>query len=115
MPKLLSARPPLDAVEERRIRKLAGARHAPADWIRRADRKSTRLNSSHDNISYAVFCLKKIRTERVILVAEQIQVDAGNRRRHGEQLLVGVAAQDVLRHDTLPLVAILAWPPQRGR
>src|SRR3712207_8392642 len=23
------------------------------------DRKSTRLNSSHDNISYAVFCLKK--------------------------------------------------------
>src|SRR5438445_3031987 len=26
---------------------------------RRADRKSTRLNSSHANISYAVFCLKK--------------------------------------------------------
>src|SRR3712207_751770 len=26
------------------------------DW---ADRKSTRLNSSHANISYAVFCLKK--------------------------------------------------------
>src|SRR2546428_10153194 len=25
----------------------------------RADRKSTRLNSSHDQISYAVFCLKK--------------------------------------------------------
>jgi predicted ArsR family transcriptional regulator len=36
MPKLLFARPPLDAAEERRIRKLAGARHAPADWIRRA-------------------------------------------------------------------------------
>src|SRR3712207_8214044 len=32
------------------------------DWHRcqlRADRKSTRLNSSHANISYAVFCLKK--------------------------------------------------------
>src|SRR3712207_8104899 len=27
-----------------------------ADW---RDRKSTRLNSSHANISYAVFCLKK--------------------------------------------------------
>src|SRR2546421_370636 len=27
----------------------------------RPDRKSTRLNSSHDQISYAVFCLKKIR------------------------------------------------------
>ena len=25
----------------------------------KADRKSTRLNSSHANISYAVFCLKK--------------------------------------------------------
>src|SRR3954453_14269840 len=36
MPKLLFARPPADAVEERRIRTLAGARHAPADWIRRA-------------------------------------------------------------------------------
>src|SRR2546428_6345441 len=28
-------------------------------WRLRADRKSTRLNSSHDQISYAVFCLKK--------------------------------------------------------
>src|SRR5690348_17728657 len=27
--------------------------------IERADRKSTRLNSSHPSISYAVFCLKK--------------------------------------------------------
>src|SRR3712207_7567332 len=27
--------------------------------IRAVDRKSTRLNSSHANISYAVFCLKK--------------------------------------------------------
>src|SRR5215203_6615164 len=31
---------------------------ARAAW-RRRDRKSTRLNSSHANISYAVFCLKK--------------------------------------------------------
>src|SRR5258707_11617199 len=30
-----------------------------ATWGRKADRKSTRLNSSHANISYAVFCLKK--------------------------------------------------------
>src|SRR3712207_6201992 len=36
MPNLLFARPPIDAAEERKIRKLAGARHAPADWIRRA-------------------------------------------------------------------------------
>src|SRR3712207_1944946 len=29
------------------------------------DRKSTRLNSSHANISYAVFCLKKKKTQRI--------------------------------------------------
>src|SRR5438445_10754470 len=28
------------------------------------DRKSTRLNSSHANISYAVFCLKKKKTKK---------------------------------------------------
>src|SRR3712207_8917517 len=32
----------------------------PQGW---EDRKSTRLNSSHANISYAVFCLKKKKTE----------------------------------------------------
>src|SRR3712207_8339496 len=32
---------------------------APEAAAERADRKSTRLNSSHANISYAVFCLKK--------------------------------------------------------
>jgi transposase len=36
MPKFLYARPAVDAAEEKKIRKLAGARHAPADWIRRA-------------------------------------------------------------------------------
>ena len=36
MPKLLRARPPLDAAEERQVRKLAASRHAPGDWIRRA-------------------------------------------------------------------------------
>src|SRR2546430_11433290 len=32
-----------------------------------ADRKSTRLNSSHSQISYAVFCLKKKRTYHISL------------------------------------------------
>src|SRR3712207_7136035 len=36
--------------------KVDAVRHDCGD---RADRKSTRLNSSHANISYAVFCLKK--------------------------------------------------------
>src|SRR5699024_12262823 len=33
-----------------------------AFYLGREDRKSTRLNSSHVSISYAVFCLKKKRT-----------------------------------------------------
>src|SRR3712207_7803713 len=33
-----------------------------------ADRKSTRLNSSHANISYAVFCLKKKNTPISLLI-----------------------------------------------
>jgi transposase len=36
MPMFLSARPAVDAVEECKVRKLAGARHAPADWAQRA-------------------------------------------------------------------------------
>src|SRR6266536_5791158 len=35
--------------------------------VGREDRKSTRLNSSHEWISYAVFCLKKKKRWRVIL------------------------------------------------
>src|SRR5207249_9786125 len=37
------------------------------DWTSfRIDRKSTRLNSSHVSISYAVFCLKKKRLQNLI-------------------------------------------------
>ena len=36
MPKLLFARAACDAGEERQLRRLAGARHAPGDWIMRA-------------------------------------------------------------------------------
>src|SRR3712207_8284900 len=32
------------------------------------DRKSTRLNSSHANISYAVFCLKKKKIKYIVLL-----------------------------------------------
>src|SRR3712207_9383800 len=41
--------------DERRIRFI----HDHVAALHDADRKSTRLNSSHANISYAVFCLKK--------------------------------------------------------
>src|SRR5438445_5279828 len=53
--------------ERARVRR----RREPSAWqgrgasdLRILDRKSTRLNSSHANISYAVFCLKKKKTVR---------------------------------------------------
>src|SRR5580698_3337067 len=49
---------------ERDLDEAAFAVHYPASWPgggtgSSSDRKSTRLNSSHMSISYAVFCLKK--------------------------------------------------------
>src|SRR3712207_8256434 len=44
---------------------LAGARLLDVLAVVGVDRKSTRLNSSHANISYAVFCLKKKNTPRI--------------------------------------------------
>src|SRR5947209_10252436 len=41
---------------------------AGADILDIGDRKSTRLNSSHANISYAVFCLKKKNNQKGILL-----------------------------------------------
>src|SRR5258707_4846856 len=58
-----------------------GRAHGPGPWLqgrdpfparlaapgqpRGRDRKSTRLNSSHANISYAVFCLKKKKNKNI--------------------------------------------------
>src|SRR3712207_7564005 len=44
------------------LRALHGAKARPLVLWAALDRKSTRLNSSHANISYAVFCLKKKKT-----------------------------------------------------
>src|SRR5258705_7949385 len=67
------------SIEELKKRLAAGvASHKPGEWITGAgwdhtlwpekqfpkDRKSTRLNSSHLGISYAVFCLKKKKKAR---------------------------------------------------
>src|SRR3712207_7753721 len=45
-----------------------GAVGPGADDFHQPDRKSTRLNSSHANISYAVFCLKKKTTHLYVNV-----------------------------------------------
>src|SRR5690606_41354097 len=47
------------AVQPRRGRRRAGRRGKADADLDPVDRKSTRLNSSHVKISYAVFCLKK--------------------------------------------------------
>src|SRR2546430_5191294 len=41
----------------------AGFRQREREALEALDRKSTRLNSSHSQISYAVFCLKKKKTK----------------------------------------------------
>src|SRR2546427_8719185 len=38
------------------------------------DRKSTRLNSSHSQISYAVFCLKKKKTEIYTIIEDNANI-----------------------------------------
>src|SRR5206468_11441212 len=43
---------------------VVGGSALPSVRMELKDRKSTRLNSSHDQISYAVFCLKKKKNRR---------------------------------------------------
>src|SRR5438132_8548043 len=52
-----------------RTRRPARPRVPPAPPAR--DRKSTRLNSSHTVISYAVFCLKKKKTLEIFVVVHR--------------------------------------------
>src|SRR3712207_7533919 len=61
--------PPADApvLAGQRAGRSAGGEPAYPAPRRRPDRKSTRLNSSHANISYAVFCLKKKNTTTLSL------------------------------------------------
>src|SRR2546427_6925825 len=62
-PALCAFEPPTDALaqgigdEGLEPRREVGRLHSGGDVLQ--DRKSTRLNSSHSQISYAVFCLKK--------------------------------------------------------
>src|SRR5258707_5914295 len=47
-----------------------GEAGSPGNELRIRDRKSTRLNSSHANISYAVFCLKKKKQSTIRLTRQ---------------------------------------------
>src|ERR1039458_10667761 len=46
--------------------------HRTRSWACSRDRKSTRLNSSHLGISYAVFCLKKKQKKIQLMMADDI-------------------------------------------
>src|SRR2546427_4732676 len=75
------AAPPLWRRRPVTLLALGAERGAGAGGDRRdRDRKSTRLNSSHSQISYAVFCLKKKKTTR--MVVEILRIEA---RRLAEQ------------------------------
>src|SRR3712207_7090926 len=52
------------------------------------DRKSTRLNSSHANISYAVFCLKKKHNHYLVHApkTDPTRAHAAHRNRHSTRL-----------------------------
>src|SRR5207245_6946161 len=55
----------------RSCRSVPPSRAGPSD-CGKIDRKSTRLNSSHGSISYAVFCLKKKKTINTQIVDDDI-------------------------------------------
>src|SRR2546421_7638738 len=48
----------------------------------RLDRKSTRLNSSHDQISYAVFCLKKKKKKQIRTNKQEQKIRHDDREQH---------------------------------
>src|SRR3954466_4662083 len=84
------------AIRTRRCGSRAAAGGSPAA----RDRKSTRLNSSHTIISYAVFCLKKNIVDGVAMSArlpvyDQLKL-GGREKRHGSSFSIGIDQPDVV-------------------
>src|SRR5437867_6427889 len=65
------------------VRRVSRSRRSPGDrrGHRCRDRKSTRLNSSHRTISYAVFCLKKKKNQSDSIITRLLLVRAPGRLR----------------------------------
>src|SRR3712207_8404849 len=101
---LLHPAPPVSTPTKRRSRKMQTRRRSAAvfaidkegivlgwsgnDLLSRVlDRKSTRLNSSHANISYAVFCLKKKKKVRHV---QKSKIRKQFERRHTNDSNVGL-------------------------
>src|SRR5438034_8438634 len=73
-----------------RVRDGGGAPRGSLEWKR--DRKSTRLNSSHTVISYAVFCLKKKNNKQRTQV-HQKRGDRGFMQVDGDDSVPSVGSQ----------------------
>src|SRR2546430_3547610 len=72
----------------------------------RTDRKSTRLNSSHSQISYAVFCLKKN------IAQELVPREVSDDRSHDPSLIAAVAFLGFLCNVHRRRVPLSAHVPQ---
>ncbi len=97
MPKLLFARPPIDAVEERTIRRLAGARHAPADWIRRAQMVAMSWDGVRvPAIAQALGCSQKAVRERLARFAAEGLDGLGDRPGAGRKPRISQAQRSQL-------------------
>ena len=105
MPKLLFARPPIDVVEERKVRKLAGARHAPADWIRRAQIIALSWDGLRvPAIAAALGCSQKAVRYRLARFAAEGLDGLGDRPGAGRKPRISQAQRS-------QLIALVASPP----
>src|SRR5438105_10350929 len=78
--------PPIEVSDDERV----GSTDEPLPSCRR-DRKSTRLNSSHEWISYAVFCLKKkkIAFDAIYSAYENLQIGADVKEKLLHRMKIG--------------------------
>src|SRR5258708_24218069 len=74
-----------ERAEPRPMRVIASLNLRRSSALSMADRKSTRLNSSHQIISYAVFCLKKKKKTEATSQHLRAVVGADEVRRHGDR------------------------------
>src|SRR3954468_1942653 len=105
MPKLLFARPPVDAVEKRTVRTLAGARHAPADWIRRAQMIALSWDGLRvPAIATTLGCSQKAVRHRLGRLAPDGLDGLGDRPGAGRKPRIG-------QEQRSRLIALVAGPP----
>src|SRR5438445_5623827 len=79
---------PFDRPQQPMMSLTNSARRFSSSTWRRTDRKSTRLNSSHANISYAVFCLKKKKKKKKKKIMNKNKIIKSYKDRVDEQIKV---------------------------